>query len=117
MTIYNATARTEESIRKERSLSESEEIVSPSFLGVCDIYVYKDARISNRSLIQRIELIVKDAKKKNCDHAIISGDEVVETLLTREFEKHGIGVSWTSDWMNDAFLKEIEKRLKTSETN
>lgn len=103
MTIYNATARTEESIRKERMISESEKIV-PSISGTGEIYLFKRTKMSNRSLVQRIELIVKDAKKKNCDHAIISGDEIIETLLTREFKKHGIGVSWTSQWWNDDLL-------------
>ncbi|MDD5569268.1 MAG: hypothetical protein PHG23_02555 [Candidatus Pacebacteria bacterium] len=104
MTIYNATAIPEEELRQEFTIPESKKVIPP-YPGIGEIFMYKDNELSNRSLVQRIEEIVKDALKHNADSAIISGDDLVCGLFEREFEMHGIATSFINYWSSQ---KEVE---------
>jgi len=93
---YNATAWTEAGIRKELSIPAGDEIVDSS-KDIGGIYLYAEMDVSNRSLVMKIESVVKDAEKNGCECVIISGDSLVYELFERELNKRNIGFAATSD--------------------
>lgn len=96
MKRYNATAWTEAGIRKELSIPAKDEVVD-SNKDIGGIYLYEEMGVSNRSLIMKIESVVKDAENKGCECVIISGDSLVYELFKRELDKRNIGFAATSD--------------------
>jgi hypothetical protein len=98
MTVYNMTALSDEEIRNTWTIDASEKIVRPR-RSATELYLYKELKISNRSLVRRIEAMAKQAAELKCSKAIISGDEVISYLMQSEFEKRGVPTSWTSDWV------------------
>lgn len=96
MKRYNATAWTEAGIRKELSIPSDDEVVASS-KDLAGIYLHEEMGLSNRSLIMKIESVVKEAEQKGCECVIISGDSLVYELFERELDKRDIGFAATSD--------------------